>query len=54
MELNQSLSWKFLLPIGAILWFLFYGAIWQLLGSIIFLMGIIDLGRQIIKKFKKN
>lgn len=41
--MNKILSWKFLIPIGIILWF-FNGVI-RLLGVIVFLIGLIDLFR---------
>ena len=55
--MSKSLSWKVLLPLGVILWGLgkFFsestiGSAGALLGIVIALMGLIDLGRQIFKK----
>lgn len=54
MNLKQSLSWKILLPIGIILWVIGYGGFIGLLGIIMTLMGIIDLGRTLIRKRKEK
>jgi hypothetical protein len=53
--MNKSLSWKLLLPLGAVLLLLGYaggllGSLLWLLGLIIFAMGVIDAVRQIGKK----
>jgi len=60
MNLKQSLSWKILLPVGAILWLVFRGGESvissgiSLIGFIMAIMGIIDLGRTLIRKRKEK
>lgn len=52
VNFNNFLSWKFLF-ILSVVFYLLGGAIWEILFVITFLMGIIDLIRQIIKRYKK-
>lgn len=52
MKLNQALSWKFLIPIGIIFWIVLYGGIFQIIGVLMTIFGIIDLVRSIIRKNK--
>jgi len=54
MNFKQALSWKILLPLGIILWIIFYGGMLGILGPFITLMGIIDLVRQWWNKRKKT
>lgn len=41
--MNKKLSWKILLPVGIILWFVFTGGVLRILGVIMFAFGIVDL-----------
>lgn len=57
--MSKPLSWKVLLPIGLVVWGLgkyfsdsTIGSAGALLGIIILLIGLIDLGRQFFKKKK--
>lgn len=52
VNFNAWLSWKVLF-ILSVIFYLLGGGIWEILFVITFLMGIIDLIRQIIKKYKK-
>jgi len=52
MNWKQSLSWKLLLPLGIMLWLIGRGGILALLGTIVFLMGLVDLFRYF--KNRKN
>lgn len=49
-NLNSFLSWKFLFVLSVI-FYLLGGGIWEILFVIVFIMGIIDLIRQIVKRF---
>jgi len=52
MNLNKTLSWKILLPIGVLLLVIGYQGAMGLIGLIMTIMGIIDLVRQHRKKKK--
>jgi len=52
MNLNKTLSWKILLPIGVLFLIIGYQGAIGLLGLIMTIMGIIDLVRQFKKKRK--
>jgi len=54
MKLNQKLSYKFLLPVGVILWAVGFGGVIGLVGFIVTSMGIVDLVRFIFSKIKKR
>ncbi len=54
MKFNQALSYKFLLPVGIILWFFFTSGALGLLGFFLTLMGVIDVVRQLSKRKKKK
>lgn len=56
MKLNQTLSWKILLPIAFVVYIVFrsdtlgiFGDVLGLLAAILFAMGIIDLVRNLFK-----
>lgn len=54
MNFKKSLSWKFLLPIGILVYFIFYGGALQVIGTLMVIFGIIDLIRFLVKKYKKE
>lgn len=54
MNIKQTLSWKFLIPFGIVWVLIFNNSVLALIGTISFLLGLVDLGRQIFKKKDKQ
>ena len=52
MNWNKSLSWKITLPLGIILYIIGYGGAIGFLGLIIGALGIVDLIRFLVNKYK--
>jgi hypothetical protein len=53
MNLNKSISWKVVLPVGIILAVIFHGGAVGFVGDILVIFGLIDLFRQIFKRKTK-
>lgn len=49
---KNPVSWKILLPIGAILWILF-GAVGQTIGIVVIAIGVVRLISDLVKRNKK-